>query len=268
MFDRLIESDTAGAEFKSRRRYFLVSSVVVGALFISAVVFSIYASEIGLGSDQFEVAAILAPVEIDATQPEPPRATQNRITDRTADVPQRPTNTQRIEESPSESPQISTQPNNVSTRPNMPFQIGEFKDPPSGGDYRADEPSGTGTGSLVPKTEDSNQASVTNKDETDPPPLIKRTAPKHVGIVNRMATSLPRPPSPPAALAMHVEGKVDIQVTIDESGNVISAKAASGSPFLRTAAENAAWKARFTPTILDGTPVKVTGMIVYNFTRN
>jgi protein TonB len=67
---------------------------------------------------------------------------------------------------------------------------------------------------------------------------------------------------------MHVEGKVDIQVTIDESGNVISAKAASGSPFLRNAAENAAWKARFSPTILNGTPVKVTGVIVYNFTRN
>src|SRR6478672_7921939 len=91
MFDRLIESDTAGAEFKSRRRYFLISSVVVGALFVSAVVFSIYASEVGLGADQFDVTAILAPVEIAATQPEPPRVTVNRTTDRTSDVPQRPT---------------------------------------------------------------------------------------------------------------------------------------------------------------------------------
>ena len=73
MFDRLIESDTAGAEFKSRRRYFLVSSVVVGALFVSAVVFSIYASEIGLGTDSYELTALLTPVQPPADAPEPPQ---------------------------------------------------------------------------------------------------------------------------------------------------------------------------------------------------
>ena len=76
MFDRLIESNTAGAEFKSRRRYFLVSSVAVGALFISAVVFSIYASEIGLGADSYELTALLTPVQPPAEAPEPPQPPQ------------------------------------------------------------------------------------------------------------------------------------------------------------------------------------------------
>ena len=38
MFDKLVESDATGAEFKNRSRYFLVSTVVVGILFLTAVV--------------------------------------------------------------------------------------------------------------------------------------------------------------------------------------------------------------------------------------
>ena len=113
-----------------------------------------------------------------------------------------------------------------------------------------------------------DQASRSSDETETPPPAVKRAAMKHVGVVNGMAISLPKPPYPAAAVAMHVEGKVDIQVTIDESGNVISAKAASGSPLLRTAAEEAARRARFSPTMLNGAPVKVTGVIVYNFIRN
>ena len=62
MFDKLIESDTTGADFKPRRRYFIVSSVVVGLLFISAVVISLYAADIGLGNDNYELSAMIAPV--------------------------------------------------------------------------------------------------------------------------------------------------------------------------------------------------------------
>ncbi|MEO5858067.1 MAG: energy transducer TonB [Pyrinomonadaceae bacterium] len=78
---------------------------------------------------------------------------------------------------------------------------------------------------------------------------------------------MPKPPYPPTALAVRASGAVSVQVTIDEHGKVISAKAASGHILLRQAAEQAAWKARFTPTKLSNVPVKVTGVIVYNFTR-
>jgi protein TonB len=56
-----------------------------------------------------------------------------------------------------------------------------------------------------------------------------------------------------------------VQVTIDEQGNVVSAKAVSGDPLLKAASEEAARNSRFAPTTLQGIPVKVTGVIYYNF---
>lgn len=48
---------------------------------------------------------------------------------------------------------------------------------------------------------------------------------------------------------------------------VISTRAISGNPLLRQAAINAAMQARFSPTLLMGEPVKVTGVITYNFVK-
>jgi len=56
-----------------------------------------------------------------------------------------------------------------------------------------------------------------------------------------------------------------VQVTIDENGGVISAIAVTGHPLLRSSAEQAARSAKFTPPILGGKAVKVSGVIFYNF---
>ena len=56
-----------------------------------------------------------------------------------------------------------------------------------------------------------------------------------------------------------------VQVTIDEYGNVIAARAVSGHPLLQAAAVAAARQAKFAPTFLLGEAVKVTGVITYNF---
>ena len=56
-----------------------------------------------------------------------------------------------------------------------------------------------------------------------------------------------------------------MQVLIDESGNVISAHAISGHPLLQASAVAAAKTSKFTPTKLSGQPVKVSGVIQYNF---
>ena len=101
-----------------------------------------------------------------------------------------------------------------------------------------------------------------------PPRPMPTPVPKTIsgGVVNSKATNLPTPVYPPAAQAIRASGAVNMQVTIDESGNVISAKAISGHPLLRAAAEQAARNAKFAPTMLSGQPVKTTGVIVYNFT--
>lgn len=86
------------------------------------------------------------------------------------------------------------------------------------------------------------------------------------GVLNGKAQSLPSPAYPAAARAVKASGAVNVQVTIDEAGNVSSASAVSGHPLLRSAAEEAARNAKFAPTMLQGVPVSVTGVIVYNFT--
>jgi len=92
-----------------------------------------------------------------------------------------------------------------------------------------------------------------------------KRAPISGGVLNSKAISLPSPPYPPAARAAKAAGTVVVQVTVDESGNVISAHAVSGHPLLQAAAVAAARGARFPPVKLSGEPVKVNGTITYNF---
>ena len=85
------------------------------------------------------------------------------------------------------------------------------------------------------------------------------------GVLNGKASSLPAPEYPAAARAVKASGAVNIQVTINEQGDIVSATAVSGHPLLRQAAEEAARKAKFAPILLQGVPVSVTGVLVYNF---
>lgn len=64
---------------------------------------------------------------------------------------------------------------------------------------------------------------------------------------------------------IHVFGAVNVQILVDEQGKVISAQTVSGHPLLVTAAKDAAMRARFTPTVLNGQAVKIQGVITYNF---
>ena len=85
------------------------------------------------------------------------------------------------------------------------------------------------------------------------------------GVLNGKALSLPKPPYPPAARAVGASGPVSVQVLIDVNGDVLSATAVSGHPLLRAVAVEAAQQAKFSPTQLQGNPVKVSGIITYNF---
>jgi TonB family protein len=104
----------------------------------------------------------------------------------------------------------------------------------------------------------------------EPPPAVNRVPkpllkPVSGGVLNGKAVSLPLPLFPPAARNARASGTVVVQVVIDEKGKVISAKAISGHALLRDAAAQAAKEARFSPTLLSGQPVKITGEINYNF---
>ena len=100
-----------------------------------------------------------------------------------------------------------------------------------------------------------------------PAPVPPPTQPKTIsgGVLNGRAISKPQPAYPPIAKAAHASGTVVVQILVDESGRVISARAVSGHPLLQQAAVSAARQARFSPTLLSGQPVKVSGVITYNF---
>src|SRR6266567_3381397 len=75
---------------------------------------------------------------------------------------------------------------------------------------------------------------------------------------------------PPAELPLGAEltglpGRVEVQIIVDEKGEVTSARAASSNSLLNGAAEAAALKARFSPARLSPDPARVFGVITYDF---
>jgi TonB family protein len=87
------------------------------------------------------------------------------------------------------------------------------------------------------------------------------------GVVPGQAVELPQPAYPALAARAHASGQVVVMLIVNNDGKVMAAQVMSGHPLLRTAALKAARDARFTPSLLNGKPVKVVGTIVYNFVR-
>jgi len=85
------------------------------------------------------------------------------------------------------------------------------------------------------------------------------------GALNGKALSLPDPEYPAIARAAHASGTVIVEVVVDEQGSIAGARAVSGHPLLQAAAVNAARQAKFTPTLLQGEPVRISGYLTYNF---
>jgi TonB family protein len=93
-------------------------------------------------------------------------------------------------------------------------------------------------------------------------PLLK---PISGGVLNGKAINLPKPAYPLTAKSARLSGVVVVEVVIDGNGKVISARAVSGPVLLQQAAVQAAYQAKFSPTMLSDQPVKVVGTINYNF---
>jgi protein TonB len=108
------------------------------------------------------------------------------------------------------------------------------------------------------------------EDEPPPPKPTPTPAPKprepiSGGVLDSKAISKPLPAYPLLASIEKVGGTVTVQVIVDESGKVVSARAVDGHPLLQEAAVEAAYRARFSPTFSSGQPVKVSGVLTYSF---
>lgn len=153
-----------------------------------------------------------------------------------------------------------------STSPNTPANIFANNAPSNVGPTPSPN-TRTKTPTPTPKIDSDDPTEVEDVPLSSTRPTPRPNVPKTIagGVLNGKAISLPRPPYPPAARAVRASGAVTVQVLIDENGRVISASAVSGHPLLRASAVSAARGARFTPTILSGQAVKVSGVITYNF---
>lgn len=105
---------------------------------------------------------------------------------------------------------------------------------------------------IYPKVTDADIAAISAK------PIAK-------GVVNGAAISLPKPAYPLEAREKRASGAVNVHVLIDTKGNVLHACAVDGAKELQRASEIAAYGAKFKPTTLSGKPVRVMGVIVYNY---
>ena len=86
-----------------------------------------------------------------------------------------------------------------------------------------------------------------------------------VKVLNGRALMLVTPSYPAIARKARASGTVLVKVLIDEEGKVIAANAISGHPLLLATCVQAAKNSLFSPTLVADKPVKVDGVIQYNF---
>ncbi|MFL6209824.1 MAG: TonB family protein [Pyrinomonadaceae bacterium] len=84
-------------------------------------------------------------------------------------------------------------------------------------------------------------------------------------VTDGQISNKPQPAYPPIAKAARAMSAVAVQVIVNKEGKVIAAQVLSGHPLLQAAALKAARAVLCSPTLLDGKPVNVSGVITYNF---
>ncbi|HEY5837583.1 MAG TPA: energy transducer TonB [Pyrinomonadaceae bacterium] len=103
----------------------------------------------------------------------------------------------------------------------------------------------------------------TSQTQTDNRP--RPVGPVESGELNGKAIDLPKPIYPGEARKAKVTGQVKVRVIVAETGKVLSADIVSGPKQLWLAAIEAARQARFKPTLIGGSAVKITGILTYDF---
>jgi periplasmic protein TonB len=256
MFDNLVESGSHKEDLSRKGSFLLATLAIYGVLGLALVVGSIWFTDAMLDSQDLELTTLVAPVPVpQQATPEKQQEAKPQKVEQNVDVRKELiADVSRTELVPKE---VSVKASNIPpVRRGVTTIVGS-----SDSNAAAPIAAGPGTGTGVV----SGPTSVNISEEPPPPPPPKPRAPISGGVLNGKAISLPKPAYPPIARQAHASGTVVVQVTIDENGNVISASAVSGHPLLRAVAVQAARGARFSPTKLSGQPVKVTGVITYNF---
>ncbi len=263
MFDHLVESERHHEDSSRKGVFFAATLGVYVVIFAGLIVAAIKGADIYMDTQNLADLKLITPVVVEEAAPPQPQQKQEPQKQQQVKVEQQVAT---VREFVTDRPEVVQKGTSVTREGQSPPVPGARKGnvdyiPPSGGSPFGD-PNATGTAPAGPPP-------APPIDDPPPPPPkptpTPRRAPISGGVLNGKAISLPKPPYPAIAKAARASGTVTVQVTIDESGKVISAKAVGGHPLLQQAAVQAAYGARFSPTQLSGQPVKVTGVITYNF---
>jgi periplasmic protein TonB len=255
MFDNLVESSSHKDDLSRKGSFILVTTVVYAVLGLAFFVAGIYWYDAHLENQNLDLITLVAPVPVppqqQAEKPDAPKPTKVENVDVRRELIADVTRTELVPK------EISAKASDVPpVRRGVVTTIG-------GSDSNAAAPMAAGPGGSGVVT------TTTKVDIAEPPPEAPKPTPPRApisgGVLNGKAISLPKPAYPAIARQAHASGTVVVQVVIDENGGVISARAVSGHPLLQAVAVAAARGARFSPTKLSGQPVKVTGVITYNF---
>ena len=278
MFSNLVESGSHAADLKRKGGFFVGTLAFYGLLLVVTGVGSIYAYNARVERDDLELVALMKFAPSKAEQAEPERRSEPRRAASSAKPGQ--AQVAKITEVAVNHPipprrELAREDTPVLAR-GTPYIISNVNELPAGGvgvptpGFKGGGPGGPDGGATGPRvgTDDEEKAPAPPPREVKAAPAPtpeRRRAPISGGVMNGQAISKPQPAYPAIARAAHISGTVTVQILVDESGRVVSASAVSGHPLLQQAAVSAARQARFSPTLLSGQPVKVSGVITYNF---
>ena len=268
MFDNLVESGSHKNDISRKGSFLLGTFIIYSIVLVGLGILSIYLVNANLPDPSLELLSFVTPVQ-QAPQPEQPEPQQQAkpqpakdqpmVTERpeiSAIVP--PDMARNKEEAKAETKEVAPDIRNI--------KISDRTVDAAPAAVNTMMPMGTGTGTGGAPA----PAVVADSGEEAPPPPPPPPPPKKNvtisgGVLNGKAVSKPAPAYPAIAKAARASGSVTVQITVDENGRVVSAQAVSGHPLLQQAAANAVRQWRFTPTLLSGQPVKVTGQVIVNF---
>lgn len=269
MFDTLVESGSHKDDIARKGSFLLGTFIIYTVVLVGLGILSIYLYNSNLPDPSLELLSFVTPVQ----EPPAPAAPEPEQQKQAAAAPEKTEYVERVELSSIVPPDLAKVKEEAKREtppppPGVVVKIGERNYDPANA-YRGPVgigPVGDGSGGGG-----TPEVRVENTEEPPPPPPKptpeppKRTAPISGGVLNGKAVSRVNPQYPAIAKQARVSGSVTVQITVDENGRVVSAQAVSGHPLLQSAAVSAVRQWRFTPTLLSGQPVKVTGQVIVNF---
>jgi periplasmic protein TonB len=256
MFDKLVES--TNHKTKGRSKFYVVASLIYGTALSLVAVLTIIWFNPGMAEANTGIGMMIAP-----PPPPPPPTVIAQLA---------PTPVERWI-APIKPPETIADPTKVTPKPPTVRQPISIVGMPNTGGI----PSANSTG--IPGSE-IGQISDANEPPPPPAPTPKVVptpaptpeAPKLIsvstGVLQGKAIRKVQPAYPSMGKAVRAAGAVPVQITISEDGRVIDASVISGHPLLRDAARQAALQWVFSPTVLNGKNVKVSGVISFNFILN